>query len=291
MRRPPCHEDDKMNARRQHGFTLVEAVVVIVITAVVGAMVSIFIRTPVQGYIDSVERAEVTDIADTALRRIARDVRLALPNSLRVAVGAGGNPYVEFLLTKTGGRYLSDEDNPSSGNILDFVTAANRSFDVLGTMPAGLQQITVGDFVAVYNLGPGYAPADAYTGGNIAAIQNIAGNTITLQANPFAGQNPSMRSPTRRFQVVTTPVTYACIGGNLMRYWGYAITAAQPTNAAAAPLAAAQNALLATGVTCAFNYATLANQQSGLLGLRLNIQNQTGEQVTLYHQVHVDNTP
>ncbi len=69
--------------QRQRGFTLIEAVMVIAITGIVAAMVAIFIRTPIQGYFDLERRVEMTDTADTALRRIARDLRLALPNSVR----------------------------------------------------------------------------------------------------------------------------------------------------------------------------------------------------------------
>ena len=57
---------------RQGGFTLIEAIMVITITGILAAIVAVFIRTPVDGYIDSVARAELTDAADTALRRIAR---------------------------------------------------------------------------------------------------------------------------------------------------------------------------------------------------------------------------
>ena len=70
--------------QRQRGFTLIEAVMVITITGIVAAMVAIFIRTPIQSYFDLERRVEMTDTADTALRRIARDSRLALPNSVRV---------------------------------------------------------------------------------------------------------------------------------------------------------------------------------------------------------------
>ncbi|MDD5329910.1 MAG: type II secretion system protein [Sulfuricella sp.] len=272
----------------QRGFTLVEAIIVIVIAGVLAGMVAMFIRLPVQGYLDSAARADLTDVADTALRRMSRDLRLALPNSVRVSGG-----YVEFLLTSAGGRYLADEDNPTAGNILDFATATNLTFDVVGPMPA----IAAGDSIVVYNLGPGMSPADAYcasaTGcNNRAVVSAAAAPTVTLAANPFAAQSPSMASPERRFQVVTTPVTYACVGGALTRYAGYAIQAAQPTDVAAAPLSAASSAILAAGVTgCTFSYANLPNVRGALVGLGLTLQNANAETVALFHQVHVDNTP
>ncbi|MFA6270798.1 MAG: type II secretion system protein, partial [Candidatus Paceibacterota bacterium] len=79
--------------RPSAGFTLVEAVVAIVITGILAGIVAVFIASPVQGYVDSVRRAELTDAADVALRRMMRDIRLALPNSLRVT-SAGGVDYI-----------------------------------------------------------------------------------------------------------------------------------------------------------------------------------------------------
>lgn len=274
----------KITKRIHTGFTLVEAVVVIAITGIIASMVAVFIRAPVQAYFDSVARAELTDVADTALRRMARDLRLALPNSIRTGTDGSGNQYMEFLLTSTGGRYLDEEDSPPAGEILDFNDSTKIQFDVIGPPPV----IAPGNHVVVYNLGPGLDPADAYQGGNRALVNSISGNTVTLASNPFAAQSPSMRSPGRRFQVVTTPVTYGCIGNTITRYWGYPIGGAQPLPPAGAGL---QTALLATGVSgCAFSYASLANVRSGLAGISITLQ-RNNETITLFQQVHVDNTP
>ena len=64
-----CHDETTVS-RSQRGFTLVEAVMVIALTGIVAAIVAVFIRQPVQGYFDTVRRAELTDVADTAARRI-----------------------------------------------------------------------------------------------------------------------------------------------------------------------------------------------------------------------------
>ena len=83
----------------EEGFTLIETMLAIAVTGIV----ALFIRQPVQAYVDSEARAELIDTADTALRRIGRDLRLALPNSIRTTA-SGANQYIEFMLTKTGGR-------------------------------------------------------------------------------------------------------------------------------------------------------------------------------------------
>jgi MSHA biogenesis protein MshO len=285
------------NTNPEHGFTLIEAVLVIAITGIIAGMVATFIRPPVQSYIVSEARMELTDTADTALRRMTRDLRLAVPNSIRMTT-AGGNQYIEFLLTKTGGRYLAAADAPTVGSILDFTPLnTNLNFDMIGTLPAGQQTIVTNDFIVVNNLG--VAPVNAYscTAGacNIATVTatTILTNTITLDANPFANQSPSSPSPGSRFQVVTSPVTHVCNSGmgRLERYWGYAIQAGQPN---ALPIAGASSAVLATGVSlCNFSYvpgSLLASPRGDLIGLRLSLQG-NGETVALFHQVHVDNTP
>mgnify|MGYP001048190736 CR=1 FL=1 len=66
------------------GFTLIEMIIVIAITAIVGSMVAVFLRAPLESYVAQDRRARLADAADTALRRMARDIRLALPSSVRV---------------------------------------------------------------------------------------------------------------------------------------------------------------------------------------------------------------
>jgi MSHA biogenesis protein MshO len=303
-----------LRPKSEQGFTLVEAMIAIVITGIIGGMVAMFIHLPVQGYVDSEARTELTDVADATLRRMSRDLRLALPNSIRrTAVGAVPNQviYLEFLLTKTGGRYLAEEDNPNGGDILSFTDSGSTSFNVVGPMPAGSQEIVSGDSIVVYNLGPGFAPADAYTceaapaGCNRAEVDTVdqARSAITLTANRFAQQtDPKLTSPGHRFHVVTSPVTYVCdpVAGTLTRYWGYAIQQTQPDNVSAAPLTAptttVQHALLATRISaCEFSYdnatGSMVSQRSGLVGLSLTMKTPNGESITLFHQVHVDNTP
>lgn len=293
----------------QRGFTLVEAVIVIAVTGIVAAVVAVFIRMPVQGYMDSTARAELTDTADTALRRMARDLRLALPNSIRIKEN-GGRTYLEYLPTKTGGRYLAEEDEPTTGTVLSFTDAAQIAFDAIGSMPVGAQSIVKGDSIVVYNLGEDMEPANAYNCAGACNRAEVAAapaaNTnnsyrITLTANPFAAQPTPMTSPGRHFQVIeSSAVTYVCdpAAGTLTRYWGYGIHKDQPINAAAALLSGGQRALLASGVTaCGFSYdnvaGSLAAQRSGVVGLSLSLQVPGSDSgtVRLFHQVHVSNTP
>src|SRR5205807_2658862 len=126
---------------RERGVTLIEMVIVIAITAIIAGAVAVFISRPVEGYADAARRAEMTDIADTALRRITRDLRTALSNSIRITCvpsgcAAGSVYYLEYLQSSGGGRYRTEYDNGGGGNILDFTNPlGDSSFDVIGAMP------------------------------------------------------------------------------------------------------------------------------------------------------------
>jgi MSHA biogenesis protein MshO len=286
----------RLPSRRQRGFTIVEAIAVIVITGIVGTFVTVFIQMPVRNYLTTVARAEATDLADNTMRRLTRDLRLALPNSIRVS----GN-YIEYIETKTGIRYLAEDDvdTPVGGIYLSWNSAATK-FTVVGGVPAGRHAPVVGDSVVVYNLGNGQEPGDAYKCAapgfncNRAAITALDATTITMAGNPFYAQTQAgtpLMSPGKRMHVVSGAVTYGCDPATrrLMRYWGYGI----PFNQVAPPVSGSR-AILAENVdSCVFSYTSLASQRSGLIGITLRFTPQDGTTVpiTLVHQIHVDSTP
>jgi MSHA biogenesis protein MshO len=276
----------RCHSARQRGVTLIELIIVISITAIIAGGVAVFISRPFESYIDSARRAELSDIADTALRRITRDLHSALPNSIRYtcvpsSCVAGSVYYIEYLQTSGGGRYRAEKDNAGLGDTLDF-TFADTSFDVVGPMPT----FSGGEWIVIYNLASSGTVANAYDGSsttNRGAYSSSAGNTITLSA----GKQFPYPSPGKRFNVVQYAVTYECnpTTGELRRYWNYGIAAAQAT-----PPVTLNNALLANNIAgCSFTYTT-SGSRTGVVGLAVQVT-RSGESVRLFQQVHVNNAP
>ncbi|WOB07236.1 type II secretion system protein [Piscinibacter gummiphilus] len=267
------------------GFTLLEAVLVIMLTGIVGVMVSTFVRQPIDAYVDLGRRAELTDAADLALRRMARELRTALPNSVRV--DASGT-YIEFLPVRSAGRYRAALSATNTGNTLDFGSTSDNSFDVLGPTVTAV----AGDQLVVHNLGlPG---ADAYEGSSRRALTTF-GTALASLGYTVGGTQFPYASPNQRFHIVGTPVSYGCApvpggAGSLRRYAGYAIQNVQPTSALASQ-SGANNALLTGWVAaCSFTYTASATTRNAVVTLRLTLTS-GGESINLLQQVQVEGSP
>lgn len=288
----------------QRGFTMVELIMVIVMMGVIGGMVAVFMKSPIDAYFASARRAGLTDVADTVVRRMARDLQRALPNSMRSA----GDQCVEFIPTKAGGRYRTDVGG--GGDVLDF-TVADTSFNMLGDnddlkLPAD-QKIANQDVITIFNLG--ISGADAYAADNISVISaapTVAGTppetTITLESG---GKKFPFESPSKRFHVIPggeQVVRYACVGatgvtdldanghgkGSLYRQ-----VLDLPLAASACPTTAPSSgvALMATKVSaCKFDYGGPDLQRNALLSMTLSVTD-SGETVSLQHEVHASSMP
>ncbi|MDO8698950.1 MAG: type II secretion system protein [Rhodoferax sp.] len=266
---------------RQQGFTLIELVMVIVIMGVIGGIVAVFMKSPIDAYFDTARRAALTDVADTTVRRMARDIRKALPNSIRQL----NSQCIEFIPTKTGGRYRAEETVAGDGTSLNF-SATDTTFNMLGdngTLAAD-QQIAAGDLIAVYNLG--IAGSDAYAGDNTSVVSSVANGTETVIT--IASKKFPLASGSNRFHVVPGSekvVAYICDGsGNLLRNANYAYTTSSTCPTAGATVMANKIA------ACNFVYNGSDLQRNALVQLGITFA-EKGESVNLYHEVHVNNTP
>ncbi len=279
---------------------------VIAITAIIAAAAAVFLRLPLQGYQDAQRRAAITDAADIAFLRLKRDLQTALPNSVRVK-NVGTVFYLEFLPMRSAGRYRAASPSPTvpatgantcpdiapldglaDENVLQF-GVADTCFTTLGDLP-DRALITANDFVVVYNLGSGFANADAYVGGNRSqlTVAVAAGTGGVENVVRFNAQTFNLESPGRRFQIISEAVSYVCNPGpgtgTLSRVTGYGIVDPQPT--------AAGGTLLAQGITsCTFTY-NVVNQRNSVVSIWLSFTDPGGGgAVNLFQEVQLSNVP
>jgi MSHA biogenesis protein MshO len=288
---------------RSCGFTLVEMIMVIVILGVISSVLAVFIVSPVQGYFDAVRRAELVDTADTALRRMGRDLRRAVPNSVRVnAACAAASCYLEFLPTTSGGRYRAAGESIAQCaaaattlyDTLYFTPDTDTCFEILGPPIA----FTAGDQIVIANFGnPGSNAYEGINGVNYVRRLIPAAAAASSKVVMTSTSSLPLESPSKRFQVVAAAepaVTYACQGvgtaagdgtGTLRRYSGYVIAATQPI-----VFGAGISPLIASNVSsCNIVYDT-PSARNGVVAIVLGIT-RSGETINLYHEIHVDILP
>ncbi len=273
----------------QRGVTLIELVAVLVIVGVVMSIGARLFVLPVSSLMSSGRNVELGEQAAQATRRLEDDLSSALANSVRVTSGTAGGTaasFVELVPVQAVGRYRKYVAlTGAPGDPLDFDNPADASFDVLGPIDA----FTAGASLVIHNLGT--SESDVYAGNNRRANAVLSGSAIGFTPN---GAFP-VDSPSGRFAIVGTPVTWLCRpaadgSGTLERITGYAIQAAQPANDAVAPLSGGTRMVAARGVTaCAFVQDT-AQSNLGLLRVTLTLANGDSS-VRIAQQYSVDNTP
>ena len=290
----------------QRGFSLIEAIVSLVVLGIIGATIGMFVTLPLRGAADLANRADLTDAADAAIREIDRNLRSALPNSLRIT-SVGSVVYLEYLQLRTEGRYRSVTSGAATtasscpdtnGNTLDDEDALNFSaadtcFRSLGDVP-NLGTIVAGtDNLVLQNLGTGFAGKNAYefvgTGGNKALISAAAATGGNENRISFASHTFPFAAPGSRFHVISGPVTYVCdpVSGQLRRQSGYAISVAQ----VAPPAGATANVLVAGNISaCGFTYVATATEAGGVLSTSLTLT-RNNESITLQYGTSINNVP
>lgn len=274
---------------------------VIVITGIIASVVGLFITGPIQGFLDLSRRAELVDAAQLALGRMGRDLRAALPNSVRISGSA-----LELLLTLDGDRYRVEPDGAAADR-LQFA-AADDSFNTLAALsppdpvPAlgtpwrlggvalaiyPLQQAGANPYVLADGVMTPFGDLDVTPVANGGATEYQVSLTSAGAAAPGAHRFP-FDSPTRRVYLVDGPVTYYCNPPQLLRYDGYGVTAAQAVPPSGTPVV-----IVANVRACAFQYAPGTAQRNAVVSIALSLADSAAleERIRLIRQVHVGNAP
>jgi MSHA biogenesis protein MshO len=288
-----------MRARvRLRGMTLMELIVVIVLLGILGVSFGVFIVPALTAYNALAQRATLVDAAESALRRMARDVRIAVPNSVRITI-AGSGFTLEMVPTVDGGRYCATglANCTAASELLD-PAALDDNFEILGFFQDSTFTSAAAGTTTAYRLVVGNADTGIYSASGSSAVISPDPTTITLTTvssrhhvalgatHQFCTSADC--SPRQRVFVVRNadaPVRYVCdpSAQTLTRHAGY--------NFSGGPSGSGN--LVASGVTdcgVAAMSSTTQVQDTGIVVMRLGLTGASGEVVTLMHQAQIDNT-
>lgn len=269
--------------KRARGFTLVEVVVAITISAIVVGFVGMFITAPIKAHDAQARRLKLAAGPMDAWPLVEADLRGALPNSVRTRRN-GNFVVLEMLEVVDGVRYMQ---------------ATNAPFKVAGmfrgvTAPATLN----GVYLSTGNTG--LAGANAYTlTGSMTPSSRVqfaalAANEEQITVTPVA--NLTAVSPKHWVYLVSGPITYLCdeSQGTIRRYSGYNVLPNQtswdtPTEFNNAGVA---STLVARGLTsCNFVVWPLSGGTQQTVALHLTSTDSTGDSVSLLHTTRTEYLP
>ena len=251
--------------RRARGFTLIELVVVIVLLGITAVTMSLLFTGSVSGYIDTSRRADSAASARVALDRMGRELREAMPLSIRVSNGC-----IQFLPILGGSIYTNFPVNTTAIPVLDF------SWQAASPMYAAIYPVTTNELYSLQSM---------RLISSIGAASSSA-RTITLSST----STYLHQSPAERVYILGNPVSYCLQSGAIYRYQS-TVTATQP-----APAALGTAALLIDNLDLAkssFNYSLGNWNANGLVGISLNISRTSSsgaaEPLALDHAVWIRN--
>lgn len=263
------------------GFTLVEMVAVIVLLGIVAVASTQFIRQGVEIYTDTARRDSLQQQGRFAVERVSRELRNALPGSVRVE-----SDCIEFAPIEAGSSYL--------GNVGDSQETSFQAVDFNYTTAAVTNRR-----VAVYTI----EPKDVYNYNRKAVVDlddvdAVAASQRQINLKNYSGPGHRFRSesPSKRFYIITEPVSFCVRGTDLYRHDAYGWNLNQQTGIGVigAGILLAENIQTTDGgAVTVFDYSAGTLQRSGVahLDMRFMEASDTDEWVRFSHEVFVRNVP
>lgn len=243
--------------KKSSGFTLIEMIVVIIILGVLAAGISTFVSLSTQIYTESTAREQLVSSARFAVERLNRDIRNALPNSLRLT---NVNQCLEFTPIIESTTYtnipVAPEMKSNTISVIRFDETLNDTWQAI-----------------VYPLNPN----DVYDNdsGKRHEVESIVDDALDewdIVIKDGAAIHFTEDSPTQRlyFININETVEYCLIGGNLTR----------------------NNILMAQNIvnTGPFEIQPATLQRNAMVQIHFRFE-KNSEQVTFNNEIQVLNVP
>ncbi|TCI03533.1 prepilin-type N-terminal cleavage/methylation domain-containing protein [Corallincola luteus] len=266
--------------RTRRGFTLIEMIVTILLLAILSAGITRFIEIGSEIYVDVAAREQLLSESRFVLERITRDIRSAVPNSVRVRSGAVSGTQVqclELLPLRGSASYID----------LPVLTAAAQA----QVIKINNYSFSSGDQMLVYPLLTDHVYANSGRRHTVTAISDVSGEEDLQQIDFAAATQFAADSPGKRFYLAAQPLSYCVRNGSVYLHLNYGYQSSQPLFASGGLLMATQvsNNLIAEPV---FRFAGATLNRNALVIVRLRLTRVDDAETLAYnHEVQVPNVP
>lgn len=266
---------------RSKGFTLIELIIVIVLLAIIGTFSFRFIGLGADVYRDTSARDQLVSQSRFALERLSRELRNALPLSVRVY---DNNRCIQYVPILTSGEYL---EVPTTANPGDTVTAIAPLERRTPLSPSRHLVIFNTQTSTIYDdSGQRYLIADRQLSGS-----TIEFELTTSSSDPIEFNNVG---PSRRYYEVGPPVSWCYLpdNGQLRRYQSANFTAAEPL-----VQTVSSGSLMAEHVSnnaseLLFEVENVVLSQNNLVLIDIEFtRDDAAEALNLLYEVHIPNVP
>ncbi|MFO1388069.1 type II secretion system protein J [Cellvibrio sp.] len=181
------------------GFTLIEIIAVIVVLSILAVLGGKFVVESTQAYQSTQTKSRLINTSRQALERMSRQLRIALPYSLRIT---NNSACLEFLPIASGGNYP------------DYVPDSVNSAAKKTTLDVSPHSIGFG--TAIYVSIGAMAPGELYgaSPSSLATLTSRSVNVINFSPEKGWKQN----SINKRFYLLDRPQAF-CIVNNQLRFY------------------------------------------------------------------------
>ena len=264
---------------KQKGFTLIELVTVIVILGIVATSITSFIRFGTQSYTNASDREALVSTARFTIERLNREIRDALPNSIRTI---GNNQQcLEFTPIDQSVIYL---DIPVAPEV------ASSSIEVLmldEVLSSSTQHIAIYALNSddIYNKKAGVIEA-------FSSVNNSLDKQVLSTINFTSSVLFNVESPTKRLFFIDQAVSYCIENKQLKRYQGYNgyDMTGQPNNTGVLMAEYIENFSSTAATVLPFQTLPATLQRNAIALIRFKFV-QNDEEIIFSHEIQVPNVP
>lgn len=222
--------------KKGSGFTLVELILVIVVLGILATATTSYLGLGARMYAEASDRDQLLSQSRFALERLTRELRNALPNSVRLHNANNGWQCIEFVPVVVAARYTTIPTVAQPSNSISLFSMASE-WSRLSAEEASY--IAEGKTFRVYIYATDktqiYPAADSSSGRfhtlTTANLYTIVGANApyTVTLNLSNNVSFSNSSPSNRLYLADEPVSY-CINAarELVRYENYGFNISEP---------------------------------------------------------------